>query len=368
MLVAVLNSRQSSRPRGNDDWIIKSHEAVKSIEASGDHLITSVGMSSWEITLFLASKYRVPLRLIMPNYSDKTKQQTLDYFINQFQLDPSKVEPVFIDSADDREGVRRFMKARDKHIAEIANRLYFVSIRPDGHFDKLSNSKYGHKIDHKYRVEYCTNTNSICYQVEKAFMDNKSNLLLNNYLIHWTRSSNSYWPGETAYQYYESIIKSAQSYSHGALATVQNILRTGKIFGSERHMRKGNRVVSFSDLPPCEALNLMKYRARYREMSFEPYGIAIDKEYAESIGIKRVIYGESCEYEKLAGDKKPFFQSQGKIGNWSPEQEFRHLGDLSIRAIPSEHIRVIVLYKEEIELIQNFTDYKIVSLYNKKRR
>ena len=112
-----------------------------------------------------------------------------------------------------------------------------------------------------------------------------------------------------------------------------------------------------------KAVDLMQYRARYREMSFEPYGIAVEKSYAGTIGIRAVIYGKNTEYFKLDAADRPYFQSFGKIGNWEPEQEYRIIGDFDLNKIPRQNLKLIVLHKSEKIKLEQSTDIEIVSLY-----
>jgi hypothetical protein len=107
----------------------------------------------------------------------------------------------------------------------------------------------------------------------------------------------------------------------------------------------------------------MKWRARFVRWNFEPYGIAIDIEYAKSIGIRPVIYGSSETYGSLAEDGRPFFQNKGeKAGDWKPEREWRLYGNLDLRRIPPGKMRVIVRRKSEIAQLQDLTSSEILAL------
>jgi len=121
--------------------------------------------------------------------------------------------------------------------------------------------------------------------------------------------------------------------------------------------------VAFSALKPSEAVGLMKWRARYQEMTFEPYGIAIEKSFAEKLGVKKVFYGNAEMYQYLEEDNRPYFQNIGTKGFWLPEKEYRHIGDVDLSLIPHDKMRVIVWKKEEISGVRDAFEGEIVPLY-----
>jgi hypothetical protein len=185
------------------------------------------------------------------------------------------------------------------------------------------------------------------------------------YITHWTRSFNGPWPDQKLFDYYRMVTGSGENYSHSALNSLRNILQCGKIFGTSAHIRQGYNVVSFTDHHPADAIKLMKWRARFVRWNFEPYGIAIDRTYSESLDIRPVIYGTSSEFGDLSDCDKPYFQNAGeKGGDWRPENEWRYSGDLSLTGIPPDRMRIIVRKQSEIAAVESLTSSRIVALTN----
>ena len=98
--------------------------------------------------------------------------------------------------------------------------------------------------------------------------------------------------------------------------------------------------VSLSNRPPAEMAELMSWRSRYRMMSFEPYGIGIEKRAALERGSLPVIY-----YDRLSGDSAMNLnasdrwrtQSRGVKSDWTAEDEYRFAGDLDFSDISADN-------------------------------
>jgi len=156
------------------------------------------------------------------------------------------------------------------------------------------------------------------------------------YLVHWTRTSNGPWPGEPVASFCRAVLDS-DAYPRGAFAGVRNMLTTGRIAASPRHMPGNTPCVSFTGKSPLEFAPLMRWRARYREMSFEPYGIGIERSVALAAGLRAVSYGSARE---VTPDAAPQWlrQSEGKLTAWRDEDEYRCLGDFALRSVPRESL------------------------------
>ena len=105
-------------------------------------------------------------------------------------------------------------------------------------------------------------------------------------------------------------------------------------------------------------LDLIRYRARRREMSFEPYGICIRKSAAERLGIKPVSY----ESDRVVSSKRDWLcQSAGRITDWRQEDEYRCLANLNLSFVQSSDMVAICRFKDEAERLQNETGFKTIS-------
>jgi hypothetical protein len=172
------------------------------------------------------------------------------------------------------------------------------------------------------------------------------------------------WPGEAASDFYQAIVDSGCHYPRSALETLIRILSEHTIRASKRHMPGNICAVSFSSLGLAEAVKLMRWRARYREMTFEPYGIGIKQTAAGKAGINKVYYGNPEMVAYLEPDERPYFQSLGLIGDWEKESEYRHLGSLDLRQFDPSDIMAIVKSRHEIEKVQRIFDGKVLALFD----
>jgi len=359
--VAILNSRQSLRPLGTDLWIKQTELAVKTAVKNGYTILLSAGMNSWEVTLFLASKYNAKISLHIPLEKGLSEVEIKDYYLSQFQLNSTNIDWKFINIESLKKDKQLYQKQRDEAIIQSSDLIYPISIRPDGNLDNILKDKV---IDSKCKIDYLKVKTNYKINFDNMKINSDIDSLLDNYLIHWTRASNSPWLGESLYDFYESILSSSNNYSHDGIGTLINILQEKKLRASSRHLRKGISAVSFSSLKPSMAVDLMKWRARYREMSFEPYGLAIHKDMADKIGVRPVIYGNLEMYQYLEEKDQPYFQSMGTIGDWLPEREYRHLGDVDLSSVPSDAFSVIVFHKDKINRIKSVFEGDINFLFD----
>jgi hypothetical protein len=83
MKVAVLLSRQNLYPCKKTSWIENSRKAILWIKKENHTLITSVGLSTWEILITLGLKYSLKQIVIIPADSMDLYKRKLDYYSNQ---------------------------------------------------------------------------------------------------------------------------------------------------------------------------------------------------------------------------------------------------------------------------------------------
>jgi len=208
-----------------------------------------------------------------------------------------------------------------------------------------------------FMVHYESNAVPLKYSLSNNILNQKLISLKNEYVIHWTRSAKTCWPEETKDSYFNAMITSSH-YPRGAFDTLKNMLITGRIRGSSSHIINNHRVVSFSGCSPEEFVPLMRWRSRYKCMSFEPYGIGIKKEFALRVGIRPVIYTDKTITEET--DESWLYQSKGKIGNWVKEDEYRFKGDLALCDIPLSQLICFCLYEYQSNIIQELSGIRTI--------
>ena len=94
-------------------------------------------------------------------------------------------------------------------------------------------------------------------------------------------------------------------------------------------------------------------------MSFEPYGIGIEKQAALQCGIVRVKYFDKPG--KAPCDERWIHHSAGKSGFWTIEDEYRHCGDFDLQSIFPD--KLICLCYSETEALEIESEFKIRSFY-----
>jgi len=363
--IAILNSRQNLHPLGSDLWIKNTKQAVRKLIGQDVTVLTSVGMKTWELLIYLAVKYKIKQRIYVPITSEQKNIDVIAYYTNQFQLSPESTDFCFFEVDDLKKDKSFFQKERDRLIINDADIIYPISIRQDSTLKLLySKCKVAQAVvDKHFTINYIKNQKSYKYEIDKSKLNPKIDKQLENYLIHWTRTTNGPWPDEIFYDYYKTIVSSKKEYAHSAYDTLLRILSEKKLRASSRHYRKGISAVAFSELKPSDAISLMKWRARYHEMSFEPFGIGIKKNTAGKIGIRKVIYGDRKIFGSLGAIDKPYYQSIGTKGFWIPEKEWRFIGDIDLSKINKDDLKIIVWNQEEIATLKKFSKSDIVSLY-----
>ncbi|MCK4631969.1 MAG: hypothetical protein KAT79_01795 [candidate division Zixibacteria bacterium] len=347
---AIFISRQAMHPSGESVWVQKTVEAVRWVASSGRTLVTSHGMPTWELQLSLASDMNIPMVIyVLAETEDRLREQSA-FLQDQFSLKAERTE--FRRVAPTVDQTEELRPVRDRAVVKAADLLIPVAIREGGNLRSLLEvaRKTGKELKLSFQTEHSQRDRPLSYNLEDSQLSSELASIGNDYIIHWTRAANSAWPGEKLIDYYRAII-SSDSYPRSAMATLHCMLDRRLIVASSRHMPRDIATVSFSSLAPAEVIPLMKWRARYRQMSFEPYGIGIDRECALASGIMQVRYTKKGE--RLPADIDPWLtQSAGAITDWRTEKEYRHRGDFDFGDITSDRLIVFAHRPEEAALLQ----------------
>ncbi len=288
------------------------------------------------------------------NPDDFNNQKNL--IIKQLELDQSKtlLLPIF---PQQEQGL---LHQRDELVLNNADIIIPVSIRSDGYMMSYIKSNITNQIIiYKFRTEYQKRSVPLKYSISNDNLNSELNQLDYVYLIHWTRTANYNWPDETKAAYWSDVVTFVD-YPRTAYDTLKHILSTRKIISSARHMPKGVKTVSFTGLSPVDSLSLMKWRARYREMSFEPYGMAIEKKWGIENGITAVKYFDPLLGQKPDIDEIWQSHSIGEKTNWEREHEYRCNGDLDLIKIPEDKLLILCYKPEEAQIVED--KYKIKAI------
>ncbi len=357
-IAAVLISRQPMRPTACTSWVRAAQQAVQWLGQRGYSVLTSEGMQTYEFVLYWCIKYQVNLIIVL--CAPDMHHFILRYLWIKSQYDCYSCNLTFIPLIS--ESKKKLLSLRDRFIAENADLLLPVSIRNDGGMAKLLESCKGKNqvIDRRFQVPYEQRSLYLKYVVRKEKISESVKSIKGEYVIHWTRSSSYAWPGERLQSYYAAI-SNCNVYPRNAFFTLQNIISTKTIKASSRHMSRDVKVVSFTGHSPLYFSSLMRWRSRYKEMSFEPYGIGIEKSIAFKCGIKPVIYQKN--YQKGPNNERWLKQTYGRSSWWPDEDEYRYQGDLDLGLFSPEQLLCFCLVEKEAELIKRKFGIRAVAFY-----
>ncbi|WP_404305756.1 hypothetical protein [Neorhodopirellula lusitana] len=163
------------------------------------------------------------------------------------------------------------------------------------------------------------------------------------YLVHCTRAVNGPWPGQSGSQYRtDMMLGDAETALRDTLATLRHIVRQRRLIAGARTSNRDCPVVCFSSVPLPELLARRTYRSHLHRWDYEPFGIALARDTATTIGVMPVVYGDRETATTLPANEKFRFQSTGKTEDWTAEQEYRGLGDLDLATLAPDQVLVFV--------------------------
>jgi len=355
---AILNSRQSKYPIGDDPWIKATVGAVKHVAHQENILLTSIGMNTWELTLATASELKMSIIVVLPG-DPRENQSAQNDIVHRFRLDSERTGFAFMETSGGRGGKAGWLP-RDAVIIREADILIPISIRPGGNLASALSRSPG-KIHDEFLIPYRKSSRP---RPKYETLAINPDLRDGEWLIHFTRSVPGPWPDETEFDYYRAVRRSGSAYCRSAKTTLHHMLETGVIHGSTRNIRCGRPVVGFTCFTRKHYQDLFRYRPRLVNPYFEPYGVAVRYEAAHELGIRPVRYGTPDLYNNLSASEKPLFQNVGSNGiRWKGESEWRFVGDFALADIPADMARVIVPTVSECETGRSKFGFAVLQLF-----
>lgn len=361
---AVLLSQQPLQPTATTEWVINTKKALQWVKKNNLVLFSSVGMPSWDIITVIARKEKIPLKIVIPAKNEDDFNNQCQLTVYQFDLHEHSYEFIPVLSESKQVTKRKLLRQRDYYIMQQAAILIPVSVKTNGQIAGLLAAfrEQGKTINKDYFSSYQKRTHPLQYNISVKSINRQVMSLNHDYVIHWTRTVNQPWIHERSIDFYTALL-SSEEYPRSALFTLRNIISLRKIIASSRHMPESIPTVSFSGLAPKGIIPLVRWRARYVHMSFEPYGIGIEKEYALHCGIKPVVYYQKNNSQDLIpSDCQSWLrQSKGRKSDWQRENEYRYPGDFCLATIPEEKLICFCRFPHEVEILQTNHRLKIVS-------
>ena len=338
MNALILNSAHSKYPLGKDSWIQATAKTVGEIACSTDTIICSHDPMPWSLVTYLAGRHGMNISLIIPTPTGCDKQAHLDTILDDFNLDGSKVQPVYLDEPVGCNQTRKTLwQLRDRIAVETAQRIYPVSIHRGGRLSRLlQDETVKPKLRDDFRIRWSSEGYIPRYDLTWKTINR---LPEGEWLVHWTRASQGPWPGEKAWRFYHDMLENPGEYVRGAGATLTRIVSEQRLRGSSWKLPEGERAVAFTALSIDKALQLMRWRQRFVRYTFEPYGLALRRPALLDLGARQVSYVPAVGAEYI----QPLFRhAAGEKTDWTREKEWRIRGDLSLETIDSRDMLALV--------------------------
>ncbi len=360
---AILLSRQPLRPNGQTPWIKQVIAAVAWLKKNGYGLAASAGLQTWELLTFLSAREELPVKIYVPAEDPEEFASDCDSLTYQFGLDPdfAQFSPVY--GSDGDTSSTSLMIRRDRLIVKQSQLLIPVSVRSEGGMANLITvaRAFGRELNTDFEVRHEQHTDPLASNFNECPINPEVHQMDRPYVVHWTRANNGPWPGERLTDFYGDILDST-SWPRSGFETLRRIVLQKRIIASYLHMPAGTATVSLSALAPSEVVPLMKWRARYRQMSFEPYGVGFSREIAEAAGIRPVAYVDAgTDPEDV--DERWLRQTKGRVTDWRQEKEYRIRGDFDFGRVSKDDVVLFCRTPQEAELLRREFPFSVMPVF-----
>lgn len=334
---------------------------INDLAAQKQVLSASVGLSCWELPLTLAQRSMLPAVVFLPPVKSLEETPAVEV-MRQLAIDPGEtilVQPLYAE----RIAANDLLHCRDKLVASLARNWYPIAVRERGYWHGVL--QYGAKVNRDYQVSF-TESEAPPKFASGSVSTEANKIEWPNYLVHQTRGSFGPWPGERRADYYRSLLdRKVTGNPRDAEATLSYIINSGILRASDRASRHKRLSLSFTSLTPFEYTVRAIHHPALHQKIVEPFGIAVPKVIAASLGARPVIYGDDQLFATLDPGDRPYFQAIGRGKSehtWADEAEWRLIGDLDLASIEAELI--FFAPSEQIaEHVSQITGRNIIALY-----
>lgn len=184
------------------------------------------------------------------------------------------------------------------------------------------------------------------------------------YLTHCTRRRDGTWPDQSDEEFLDDLILERRESAHSALASLARIVNERRLRASSEGIRGRAPVVSFTAAPLDEIARMRVFRSHRGRWDFEPYGICISQDWLAQRSVRPVQYGNDQLWRSLAAADRPFFQigqsvTSEQVMVWTAEQEWRHVGDVTLRRLPPDAAFIFVPKRDEAERIAEISPWPV---------
>ncbi|MBI5535240.1 MAG: hypothetical protein HY898_21110 [Deltaproteobacteria bacterium] len=349
MRALVLNSTQPKHPHGGLPWVGATLGAIEELASQKHSFIASVGTLAWELALWKIAAARAPVHVLCPIAHAQDEEEARLQIERDFDIDPALATWRFLRSEKRSERLKDTWLRRDAAAIDAAERIFPISIRSKGKMHlALQSSALRDRIDGRYQIPYERDPEARPWQLpaQRALASPGMRMLL-----HFTRSCDTPWPGESRARFYAAIAKSSGRYPRDAFSTLVRIVDERCIRASTFRIRGRGATVSFTALDPADALSLVRWRSRYARFAFEPYAVGISWEAAVRAGAQPVVYDPGAA-RTLEGTESVLHQGRGEAGGWEAEQEWRIEGNVDLAALDPSEVVVLTATATEADSLR----------------
>ena len=183
-------------------------------------------------------------------------------------------------------------------------------------------------------------------------------------LLHCTRAANAPWPGQSESDYFDELILGRPEADRSALATLLKIVAGQRLVAATRPVAGGPTAVSFTDVALADLPRLRVFRPHRGRWDFEPYGLAIRRQWLIERGARPVRYTDDPLVDSPDSAERAWSQPARSRGpaaiDWTVEREWRHPGDLCLEELPADAGLVFVPSRAEAERVAAVSRWGVV--------
>lgn len=332
---ALLLSRTPRRPVPATPWVTAVRQAVETLAASGEVLVTGADRAPEWVALAACRQYGGAALVVCAAEPSEAQLSALEALLPERRL---LIWPR--EGTDEADGAA--LPLRDRMLAEFADCAHVIRVRKTGNMAMVAG---------RLRARGCEITSRFAVpapQPEKlAAVELKVSAGAAPgawpWLTHYTREPDGLWPGETLVEYARWLAFGPPEGRRDACDALRRMLVQRRIVASSRLLPGGASMVSFTACP-AEALGtLMRWRPGLRRWTVRPYGLAVRREALEALGARPVRYAPKTVLESLLEAERRFAQRD----DWAHEAEWRVAGDVDLRALPLQALRAVALNADE---------------------
>jgi hypothetical protein len=360
---AIVTSRLKRLIAPDEPWLIGLRGALRQIAADGIRLRIAEGTAGAEFIRHGARRLEIPMESVsvVPDEDDGDFPAG-DRAVMEFE------DQVYVLGVRANGNIHRLLKKRLERRPEGVRVVDLPGLRSDSvHKELVDAGAVPWKPTEEQGSPWVTSANDLRAGSDHDVSEQEwvytivpfPSLESWDFLVHTTRACPGPWPDETFEDYADSLLESRPEADHSALGALMRIVKQKRLIASNRTIRGGSEVVSFTACPLMTLPELHRFRPHRVRWDFEPFGLCLRRDWLAGKGARPVVYGTDSEWDSLTESDRPFFQiGIGKSGiDWRIEREWRVPGDLSLDDVTPEDVILFVSSFEAAKRLKSVSDW-----------